>query len=104
MKGMTGAALVLRALRALRSGCLSASSSRALLPMGSVFLPTSCVLYPPWRSSPVRALQLRPVLCAGHNKWSKVKNIKGPKDEARARIFTKFAMMIKIAVKGELGS
>lgn len=37
--------------------------------------------------------------CAGHNKWSKVKHIKGPKDEARSRMFMKFAMMIKIAVK-----
>ncbi|CAL9699120.1 unnamed protein product [Knipowitschia caucasica] len=47
----------------------------------------------------VRALHLCPSLCAGHNKWSKVRHIKGPKDEARGRMFMKFAMMIKIAVK-----
>ncbi|CAI9535991.1 unnamed protein product [Staurois parvus] len=36
---------------------------------------------------------------AGHNKWSKVRHIKGPKDAARARIFSKLSMMIKVAVK-----
>ncbi|XP_061444605.1 translational activator of cytochrome c oxidase 1 isoform X4 [Rhineura floridana] len=36
---------------------------------------------------------------AGHNKWSKVKNIKGPKDSARARVFQKLAMSIRLAVK-----
>ncbi|OCT60067.1 translational activator of cytochrome c oxidase 1 [Xenopus laevis] len=36
---------------------------------------------------------------AGHNKWSKVKHIKGPKDEARARIFAKLSMMMKVAVR-----
>uniref|UniRef100_A0A8C5Q633 Translational activator of cytochrome c oxidase 1 n=1 Tax=Leptobrachium leishanense TaxID=445787 RepID=A0A8C5Q633_9ANUR len=36
---------------------------------------------------------------AGHNKWSKVKHIKGPKDEARARAFAKLSMMIKVAVR-----
>ncbi|KAG7227868.1 hypothetical protein INR49_013662 [Caranx melampygus] len=54
---------------------------------------------PPWRSSSVRTLHLCSSLGAGHNKWSKVKHIKGPKDEARARMFMKFGMMIKIAVK-----
>ncbi|OCT62253.1 hypothetical protein XELAEV_18043337mg [Xenopus laevis] len=37
--------------------------------------------------------------CAGHNKWSKVKHIKGPKDEARSRLFAKLSMMIKVAVR-----
>nr|XP_060636302.1 translational activator of cytochrome c oxidase 1 [Anolis sagrei ordinatus]XP_060636303.1 translational activator of cytochrome c oxidase 1 [Anolis sagrei ordinatus]XP_060636304.1 translational activator of cytochrome c oxidase 1 [Anolis sagrei ordinatus] len=36
---------------------------------------------------------------AGHNKWSKVKNVKGPKDLARARVFQKLTMMIRLAVK-----
>lgn len=44
-------------------------------------------------------MQLCSALCAGHNKWSKVKHIKGPKDEARGRMFMKFGMMIRIAVK-----
>lgn len=47
----------------------------------------------------LRTLHLCPSLYAGHNKWSKVKNIKGPKDAARSRMFMKFALMIKIAVK-----
>lgn len=80
---------MLRALRTLRP--------RTLLPRPPVcsVLSPSCV----WRGSPVRTLQLCSALCAGHNKWSKVKNIKGPKDEAKGRIFTKFGMMIRIAVK-----
>ncbi|XP_048373884.1 LOW QUALITY PROTEIN: translational activator of cytochrome c oxidase 1 [Sphaerodactylus townsendi] len=36
---------------------------------------------------------------AGHNKWSKVKNVKGPKDTARSRVFQKLSMMIKLAVR-----
>ncbi|KAM8945796.1 translational activator of cytochrome c oxidase 1 [Pelodytes ibericus] len=39
------------------------------------------------------------VTYAGHNKWSKVKHIKGPKDKARAQVFAKLAVMIKVAVK-----
>lgn len=80
---------VLQALRALRPRTPAAVSA----PVRSVL--------PAWRSSPVRTLQLSSALCAGHNKWSKVKNIKGPKDEARARMFMKFVMLIRIAVKGE---
>lgn len=49
----------------------------------------------------MRTLQLCSALCAGHNKWSKVKHIKGPKDEARGKMFMKFGMLIRIAVKGE---
>ncbi|XP_018430009.1 PREDICTED: translational activator of cytochrome c oxidase 1 [Nanorana parkeri] len=37
--------------------------------------------------------------CAGHNKWSKVKHIKGPKDAERSRRFAKLSMMIKVAVR-----
>lgn len=50
---------------------------------------------------PARALHSSPVLWAGHNKWSKVKDIKIPKDAARARMIAKFTMMIRIAVRGE---
>lgn len=55
--------------------------------------------HPAWGGAPARTLKLSTAFFAGHNKWSKVKNIKGPKDEARGRIFMKFAMMIRIAVK-----
>lgn len=48
-----------------------------------------------------RALHSSPVLWAGHNKWSKVKDIKIPKDAARARMIAKYTMMIRIAVRGE---
>ncbi|XP_072926867.1 translational activator of cytochrome c oxidase 1-like [Hemitrygon akajei] len=36
---------------------------------------------------------------AGHNKWSKVKHIKGPKDTAKSQMFAKLAIMIRFAVK-----
>ncbi|XP_029485550.1 translational activator of cytochrome c oxidase 1 isoform X1 [Oncorhynchus nerka] len=61
-------------------------------------LTVSC-RYPLWTTHLVRTLHLCSNLCAGHNKWSKVKNIKGPKDAARSRMFMKFGMMIRIAVK-----
>ncbi|XP_031700117.1 translational activator of cytochrome c oxidase 1 [Anarrhichthys ocellatus] len=95
---MAGAA-VLRALRTLRPRTPVAILGRFPAPLECVLTPASRVLYPPWRTSTVRTLQLCSALCAGHNKWSKVKHIKGPKDEARGRMFMKFGMMIKIAVK-----
>lgn len=39
---------------------------------------------------------------AGHNKWSKVKHIKGPKDTAKSQVFAKLSIMIRIAVKGNV--
>ncbi|KAM7370857.1 hypothetical protein PAMP_010371 [Pampus punctatissimus] len=95
---MVGAA-VLCVFRTLRPSVVTAAAGRFSAPVESVVPPASCVLYPAWRSSTVRTLQLSSALCAGHNKWSKVKNIKGPKDEARGRMFMKFSLMIKIAVK-----
>lgn len=97
VKDMAGPAAVLTALRALHRGCLSMHLRAEVL-----LRPASRVCSPPSRTTPARALQLCPVLCAGHNKWSKVKNIKGPKDDARARVFLKLTMMIKLAVKGEM--
>lgn len=97
VKGMAGPAAVLGALRALHPGFLSLPVRAELF-----FRPASGVCSLPWRTTPARTLQLCPALCAGHNKWSKVKNIKGPKDEARARMFMKLGMMIKLAVKGEV--
>lgn len=46
-----------------------------------------------------RALHSSPALWAGHNKWSKVKDIKIPKDAARSRMIAKYTMMIRIAVR-----
>ncbi|KTG05402.1 hypothetical protein cypCar_00025381 [Cyprinus carpio] len=46
-----------------------------------------------------RALHCSPALWAGHNKWSKVKDIKIPKDAARSRMIAKYTMMIRIAVR-----
>ncbi|XP_038045273.1 translational activator of cytochrome c oxidase 1-like [Patiria miniata] len=36
---------------------------------------------------------------AGHNKWSKVKNIKGPKDNLRSLLFNKLILQMRIAIK-----
>uniref|UniRef100_A0A3P9JFI0 Translational activator of cytochrome c oxidase 1 n=1 Tax=Oryzias latipes TaxID=8090 RepID=A0A3P9JFI0_ORYLA len=85
---------LLRALRALHPRALTTTAVRS--PRWEPPLPTR----PPCASScPVRFLRMSPASCAGHNKWSKVKHIKGPKDEARGRMFMKFGMMIRIAVK-----
>ncbi|KAK5850827.1 hypothetical protein PBY51_001670 [Eleginops maclovinus] len=93
------AGAVLRALRILRPRTLAATSGKFLDAAEFVLPPASCELYTPWGSSPVRRLQVCSALCAGHNKWSKVKHIKGPKDVARSRMFVKFALLIKVAVK-----
>ncbi|XP_034426216.1 translational activator of cytochrome c oxidase 1 [Hippoglossus hippoglossus] len=95
---MVGAAL-LRALRTPLPRSLAAASCRCSAPVDTLRPPAPRVSSPPWSSCSVRPLQLCSALCAGHNKWSKVKHIKGPKDEARGRMFMKFGMMIKIAVK-----
>ncbi|XP_041819040.1 translational activator of cytochrome c oxidase 1 [Chelmon rostratus] len=95
---MAGAA-VLWALRTLRPRTPAATSGRFPVHVEPVLPLASCLGCTPWRTPPVRALQLRSALCAGHNKWSKVKHIKGPKDDARGRMFMKLGMMIKIAVK-----
>lgn len=36
---------------------------------------------------------------SGHNKWSKVKNVKGKEDAKRAQAFTKLSRMIMVAVR-----
>ncbi|KPP65913.1 hypothetical protein Z043_115635 [Scleropages formosus] len=46
-----------------------------------------------------RAVHRDPPLCAGHNKWSKVKNVKGPRDAVRSQVFMKLVMMIRVAVR-----
>ncbi|XP_007443627.1 translational activator of cytochrome c oxidase 1 [Python bivittatus] len=48
---------------------------------------------------PSCAIHASSATLAGHNKWSKVKNVKGPKDTARALVFQKLAMMIRFAVR-----
>ncbi|KAM9046464.1 translational activator of cytochrome c oxidase 1 isoform X2 [Balaenoptera ricei] len=47
-----------------------------------------------------RTLHLTAEVLAGHNKWSKVRHIKGPKDTERSRIFSKLSLSIRLAVKG----
>nr|XP_019837589.1 PREDICTED: translational activator of cytochrome c oxidase 1 [Bos indicus] len=46
-----------------------------------------------------RTLHLTAEVPAGHNKWSKVRHIKGPKDAERSRIFSKLSLSIRLAVK-----
>ncbi|XP_062993980.1 translational activator of cytochrome c oxidase 1 [Elgaria multicarinata webbii] len=48
---------------------------------------------------PGRAIHASCAAFAGHNKWSKVKNVKGPKDHARSVLFKKLGMMIRLAVR-----
>ncbi|XP_005994667.1 translational activator of cytochrome c oxidase 1 [Latimeria chalumnae] len=38
-------------------------------------------------------------ISAGHNKWSKVKHVKGPKDAAKSLMFMKLSMLLRLAVK-----
>ncbi|XP_028332297.1 translational activator of cytochrome c oxidase 1 [Gouania willdenowi] len=94
---MAGPPLLLTALRTLKAPTLSSASVRIISPAQSRAVGS---LHPAWwRWCPERTLQLSSALSAGHNKWSKVKHIKGPKDEARAKMFQKMSMMIKVAVK-----
>ncbi|XP_074519437.1 translational activator of cytochrome c oxidase 1 isoform X2 [Halichoeres trimaculatus] len=92
-------AVVLRALRTLRPHSLTAASGSFPTLVESVLSPAPRTLPTTWRYSSVRSLRLCCALWAGHNKWSKVKHIKGPKDEARSKMFMKFGMMIRMAVK-----
>ncbi|XP_036925979.1 translational activator of cytochrome c oxidase 1 [Sturnira hondurensis] len=46
-----------------------------------------------------RTLHLTTAVPAGHNKWSKVRHIKGPKDTERSRIFSKLCLSIRLAVR-----
>ncbi|XP_006897931.1 PREDICTED: translational activator of cytochrome c oxidase 1-like [Elephantulus edwardii] len=46
-----------------------------------------------------RTLHLTAAVLAGHNKWSKVRHIKGPKDTERSRVFSKLSLSIRLAVK-----
>ncbi|XP_017290515.1 translational activator of cytochrome c oxidase 1 [Kryptolebias marmoratus] len=90
---------LLTVLRTLRPPTPAVAPGRLPVPQ-PVPPPASRVLSPAWnRTCPVRTLQVSSAVRAGHNKWSKVKHIKGPKDEARAKVFAKFGMLIRIAVK-----
>ncbi|XP_078593486.1 translational activator of cytochrome c oxidase 1-like [Branchiostoma floridae x Branchiostoma japonicum] len=46
-----------------------------------------------------RNIHCSPGQFAGHNKWSKVRHIKGPKDQAKSMLFAKYALQIRVAVK-----
>ncbi|XP_006146872.1 translational activator of cytochrome c oxidase 1 isoform X2 [Tupaia chinensis] len=78
-----------RCSRVLGSGVRAAP--RAPLPFQPEF--------PGCGSTPDRTLHLTVTVPAGHNKWSKVRHIKGPKDMERSRIFTKLCLNIRLAVK-----
>ncbi|XP_074854385.1 translational activator of cytochrome c oxidase 1 [Carettochelys insculpta] len=47
----------------------------------------------------VQALHTTGAAPAGHNKWSKVKHIKGPRDTARSQLFQKLSMLLRLAVR-----
>ncbi|KAJ8364422.1 hypothetical protein SKAU_G00132530 [Synaphobranchus kaupii] len=69
--------------------------------IGSAPPPAAVILaqFPEWTPQPCSAIHHCSVMYAGHNKWSKVKNVKGPKDAARSRMFMKYSMMIRVAVR-----
>ncbi|KAK7919623.1 hypothetical protein WMY93_010907 [Mugilogobius chulae] len=92
---MAVAAAVRPLVRVFGPGALSAVWG-SCQPSEVTVLSASRALYP---TGHVKTLHLCPSLCAGHNKWSKVRHVKGPKDEARGRMFMKFGLLIKIAVK-----
>ncbi|XP_075785221.1 translational activator of cytochrome c oxidase 1 [Pelodiscus sinensis] len=48
---------------------------------------------------PGRALHATGATPAGHNKWSKVKHVKGPRDAERCRLFQKLTMLLRFAVR-----
>uniref|UniRef100_A0A8D1I3J2 Translational activator of cytochrome c oxidase 1 n=1 Tax=Sus scrofa TaxID=9823 RepID=A0A8D1I3J2_PIG len=54
---------------------------------------------PDWSFAWGRMLHVTAAVPAGHNKWSKVRHIKGPKDTERSRIFSKLSLSIRLAVK-----
>ncbi|KAJ8284325.1 hypothetical protein COCON_G00031750 [Conger conger] len=98
---MAGGVLFLRGLlphdcRWVAFGCMWLNSR-----ISTVHPPAAVILgqFHQRTSQPCCAIHHSSVMSAGHNKWSKVKNIKGPKDAARSRIFTKYSLMIRVAVK-----
>ncbi|KAF1444577.1 Translational activator of cytochrome c oxidase 1, partial [Pygoscelis papua] len=36
---------------------------------------------------------------AGHNRWSKVRNVKGPRDAARSRLFQRLSLLLRTAAR-----
>ncbi|NXL01660.1 TACO1 oxidase, partial [Mesembrinibis cayennensis] len=46
-----------------------------------------------------RPLHVGPPSWAGHNRWSKVKNVKGPRDMARSRLFQRLSLMLRSAAR-----
>ncbi|KAM9207950.1 translational activator of cytochrome c oxidase 1 [Leptosomus discolor] len=79
------------------------------IPIGALALarwspgPT-CPLGPP-KTSPMGALALArglhrgPPRWAGHNRWSKVRNVKGPRDAARSRLFQRLSLLLRAAAR-----
>ncbi|XP_062382625.1 translational activator of cytochrome c oxidase 1 [Sardina pilchardus] len=86
----------------LPNSCRVALSHASLVPRIGCITKV-CASVPPgvsrWDPRPVRTLHHTPPLCAGHNKWSKVKDVKIPRDRARARMMQKLTMMIRVAVR-----
>ncbi|KAG8505045.1 Translational activator of cytochrome c oxidase 1 [Galemys pyrenaicus] len=72
--------------------CLQARGLRARVILRHVRLLSQSEL-------PGRTLHLTAAVPAGHNKWSKVRHVKGPKDTERSRIFSKLCLSIRLAVK-----
>ncbi|XP_039190856.1 translational activator of cytochrome c oxidase 1 isoform X2 [Crotalus tigris] len=70
--------------------------------VGCIYTRLSLLLRPPRLMlfhHPSCAIHASSATLAGHNKWSKVRHIKGPKDIARSLVFQKLTMMIRFAVR-----
>lgn len=85
---------------------LSRVAAQCLWPRGPgvrVALPCSALAFQPeppcCSAAGGRTLHLTAEVPAGHNKWSKVRHIKGPKDAERSRIFSKLSLSVRLAVK-----
>ncbi|XP_022086222.1 translational activator of cytochrome c oxidase 1-like [Acanthaster planci] len=50
-------------------------------------------------TQPMRLFHGSSTVWAGHNKWSKVKHIKGPKDDQRSIVFNKLILQMRIAIR-----
>ncbi len=49
-------------------------------------------------------LLLFPILCQGHNKWSKIKYVKAKEDAKKGKVFARFAHEIMLAAKSGGGA
>ena len=57
---------------------------------------------PPHNILPISSCLITQVRGAGHSKWQNIKDIKTTKDSARAMLFSRISLQIKVALKGKI--